>query len=417
MSISDESRIVITGIGLTSPCGNSIEELRQNILNGMTGINSVDVPYMGKRPAGRCTINESLYQTKKNLMRGTRAGSLAVYAANQAVIDSKINWSEINKDRVSLYLGISDHGSVDLEREYLGYFERGVVDVNDWSPMLGFKLIANSPASEVSIQLKITGPHFTIGGACSASNLALIQGIQVLKSGDTDIALVGGVSESSIGFGSFACFLSQRILANHKDQTKASRPLDMNRNGIVLSEGACVYVLERLSDAKKRNANIIAEIVGYANVSDAQDILLPAIDSQLKCMQRALEKANLKSSEIDFINLHATGTIQGDIQEGTAVSKLFGDNPQVYTNATKGFLGHTMGASSLLEITANLPTFKDQIIHNSINVENLDPNCALTSFIYKENIKIDKPINYFMKNSFGMMGLNTSIILKNGEYI
>lgn len=417
MTMPDSQRIVITGIGVVSPCGSSLAELRQNILAGKSGIRSHDVLYMGKKPAGVCEFEEFKYQTKKLRMRGTRAGSLAIYASNECVAHSGINWEAVNKDRLGLFVGIAEHGSIELEKEFLYFYEKKEIKISHWSPMHNYKIIANSPASEVAIYLKITGPHMTLGGACSASNLAIYQGVQQMRQGDIDYALVGGVSESVSGFGLFASFEAQAILADQDDKTIASRPLDTKRNGIVISEGCGFFMLERLSDAKKRNAKIYAEIIAGSHTSDAHEILLPSSEAQIKCMQIALEKANLKTDDIDLLNMHATGTVQGDIQECAALEKLFGANPTTHFNSTKAHLGHVMGAAGILEIAANISCFDDQIVHNSIHIDRLDSKCNLKNLVYQGNKKLDKPIKYFLKNSFGMMGINSTLIFKNGNLV
>ena len=170
--------------------------------------------------------------------------------------------------------------------------------------------MANNPAGEITLNMGITGPHYTIGAACAAGNAGLIQGAQMLRLGECDVALAGGVSESIHTFGIFAGFASQGALATHDDPTKASRPFDMDRNGIVVAEGGCMYVLERLDDARRRGAKIYGELVGYAMNSDASDFVLPNPERQARCMELALQRARLNAGDIDIVSTHATGTDQ-----------------------------------------------------------------------------------------------------------
>lgn len=199
-------------------------------------------------------------------------------------------------------------------------------------------------------------------------------------------------------------------MAEHEDPTKASRPFDTDRNGIVISEGGTVYTLERLSDALKRNAKIYAEIVGYAVNSDASGFVLPNSERQTECMGLALKRAGLKASDINIVNTHATGTSSGDIQECKAVGAVFNDSPNSYINNTKSFIGHTMGAAGALELCGNIPSFTDGIVHPTINVDNLDEACALNNLVLNEPKEIGQ-VNYILNSSFGMVGINSTLII------
>jgi 3-oxoacyl-[acyl-carrier-protein] synthase II len=261
--------------------------------------------------------------------------------------------------------------------------------------------------------MAITGPHYTIGAACAAGNAGLIQGAQMLRLGECDVALAGGVSESVRTFGIFASFKSQGALAAHEDPTKASRPFDVARNGIVVAEGGCVYVLERLSDARARGANIYGEIAGYAMNSDASDFVLPNPQRQAECMRLALRRAGLAAEQIDIVSTHATGTDSGDKQECEALRAVFhqdGHGRTLFNNA-KSFIGHAMGAAGTLELTGNLPAFADGVCHATINVDELDPDCALEGLVLNEPREMTRP-TYILNNSFGMLGINSVLIVK-----
>jgi len=257
----------------------------------------------------------------------------------------------------------------------------------------------------------ITGPHYTLGAACASGNIGLIQGLQMLLLGEVDLALAGGVSETIHAFGAFASFRSEGALASHADPEKACRPFDKNRNGVVVSEGGCIYVVERLSDALKRGARIYGEIVGYAINSDAFDFVLPNTQRQAECMKLALNKAGISAGDIDIINTHATGTREGDAAECRAIREVFGDHSNAYINNTKSYIGHTMGAAAALELAGNLPSFEDYIVHPTINLDHLDPECHLDNLVINEPKKVDK-VNYILNNSFGMLGINSVVIVK-----
>ena len=255
------SRIVITGIGLTAPNGNNLKEFRQNLLNGVSGVQEYETRYMGKVLAGVCDFDELKYQKKKERRRGTRVGSVSIYCSREALADANIDLESIDRSRVGVYLGTTEHGNVETENEVYN-ISKYDYDTKFWSHHHNPRTVSNNPAGEVTLNMKITGPHYTIGAACAAGNMGVIQGAQMLRLGEVDLALAGGVSESIHTFGIFASFKSEGALAEHEDSTKASRPFDKNRNGIVCSEGGCVYTLERLEDAEKRGAKIYGEIVG-----------------------------------------------------------------------------------------------------------------------------------------------------------
>ena len=259
---SDRERIVITDIGLTSPMGNNLTEFREGLLNNGSGITHAEIRHMGIQAAGLCKFDETNYQSKKMRKRGTRAGAISIYCANEALVDSGIDFKSVDKNRVGVYLGITEHGNVETENEIHELYNSHNKDVSFWSHHHNPRTVANNPAGEVTLNLEITGPHYTIGAACAAGNLGIIQGAQQLLLDEVDVAFAGGISESTETFGIFAAFKAQGALGHHEDPTKATLPLDKNRNGIVIAEGGAIYVLERLSDAKKRNAKIYGEIIG-----------------------------------------------------------------------------------------------------------------------------------------------------------
>jgi len=405
-----QERIVITGVGLTAPNGDTLADFRQALLDGRGGIQNYEIRYFGKTHAGICSFDPLKYQTKKEVRRGTRAGSIAIYCAHEAVNDSGIAWDGLDKSRVGVYVGVTEHGNVETENEVYNISQYDY-DTSLWTHHHNPRTVANNPAGEVTLNMKITGPHYTLGAACAAGNTGLIQGMQMLQLHECDLALAGGVSESIHTFGIFAAFNNQGALASHEDPLKASRPLDKNRNGIVVSEGGCIYTLERLSDAQARGAKIYGEIVGHHINSDATDFVLPNPERQAECIVKALEKAGLQPQDIDIVNLHATGTHSGDAQECAGLRKVFTDCPKTHFNATKGFIGHAMGAAGALELAGNLPAFEDGICHACLNLDEIDEECALPNLV----AGAPKPlgdVNYILNTSFGMLGINSVVIIK-----
>lgn len=403
-------RIVITGVGLTSPNGNSISEFRDNLLRGVANIQEIDMRYMGKVPAGVCDFEATKYQSRKELRVGTRAGSIAIYCASEAIANSAIDFPNYDKDRIGVYIGTTEHGNVETENEIYN-ISKFDYDTRYWTHHHNPRTVANNPAGEITINLGITGPHYTIGAACAAGNAGLIQAVQMLQLDEVDFALAGGVSESIQTFGIFAGFKSQGALAKHDDPNKASRPFDISRNGIVVSEGGCLFTLERLDDALERGASIIAEIIGYCMNSDASDYVLPNPERQSECMLKAVRSSGLALSDIDLISTHATSTPQGDIQECKAIREVFQNCPSTYINNSKGFIGHAMGAAGALELAGNLPSFGDNTIHPTINIDTLDEECTLNNLVINNPLKVDS-IKYILNNSFGMLGINSALVLK-----
>lgn len=408
--IADMSRIVITGIGLSAPNGNNLAEFRKNLLAGKSGIGKIETHYMGQVIAGACDFDLLKYQSKKELRRGTRAGSFAVYCSHEAVADAKLDLDFLDKSRIGVYVGITEHGNVQTENEIYN-LKKFDYNLDIWSHHQNPKTVANEPAGEVTMNMGITGPHYTLGGACAAGNIGLIHGAQMLQMGEVDLALAGGVSEVIHGFGIFLSFKNERALANHPDPTKASRPFDRDRNGVVVSEGGCMCVLERLSRALERGAKIYGEIAGYAINSDAFDWVLPNPQRQAECMSLSLKRAGISPGDIDIINTHATGTPEGDKAECQGIRLLFGKDSNAYINNTKSYIGHTMGAAGALELVGNLPSFEDYIVHQTINIDNLDPECAFKNLVINQPRKVDK-VDYILNNSFGMLGLNSVLIVK-----
>ncbi len=407
--------MVITGVGLTAPNGNSLEEFRRNLLDGVSGIQDYEIRYFGKTFAGLCNFDPLKHQSKKDVRIGTRAGSIGIYCAREALLDAGIAiGADVAPDRTGVFLGITEHGNVETENEIYEISKFGY-NTRYWSHYHNPRTVANSPAGQVTVNLGISGPHYTLGAACAAGNLGCATGVQQLLLDEVDVALAGGVSESPATFGIFAAFKSQNALAENEDAAKASRPFDKKRNGIVISEGGAVYVLERLDRALARGAKIYGEITGYAYNSDATDMVLPNAERQAECMRKALSRSGLEPKDIDIVNTHATGTPMGDIKECQAIRSVFGDDCEhTYINNTKSFIGHCMGASAALELAGNLPSFQDGIVHPTINVDELDPECALRNLVLNKPADVGN-VRHVLNNSFGMYGINCVLVVSKYE--
>jgi len=404
---------VITGVGLTSPNGDDLTTYRANLLAGVSGVEPWEIRHFGRTVAGVCHFEATRYQKRKALRRGTRAGSIAIWCANEAVKDAGLDLDAVGRSRVGVYVGTTEHGNVETENQ-IHEVSQYDYDLSYWSHHHNPRTVANNPAGEVTLGLGITGPHYCVGGACAGGNLGLIQAAQMLQLGEVDAALGGGVSESIHTFGIFASFKSEGALGEHEDPTQVSRPFDQGRNGIVVSEGGCLYVLERLEDAQRRGARIYGEVVGHAVNSDAADFVLPLPERQVECMRAALSRAGLAPEEVDVVNTHATSTPQGDVQECQAVRTVFSDSTRTRINNTKSFIGHAMGAAGALELAGNLPSFEDGVVHPTINVDALDPNCALRGLVLNEPEEVGR-VETILNLSFGMLGINSAVVVRRPD--
>jgi 3-oxoacyl-[acyl-carrier-protein] synthase II len=409
IALHPDQRVVITGVGLTAPNGNTLADFRRSLLEGRSGVSEYEVRYFGRTVAGVCQFDELRYQRRKELRRGTRAGSIGIYCAHEAIRDSGLDWENFDRSHAGIYIGVTEHGNVETENE-IHQLKQYNYDVQFWSHHHNPRTVANNPAGEVSVNLGITGPHYTLGAACAAGNAGIIQGVQMLRLGECDMALAGGVSESIHTFGIFASFSSQGALARHEDPTKASRPFDMDRNGIVVAEGGCLFVLERYSDAAARGAKIYGEVIGYAMNSDALDFVLPHPERQADCIRLALRRAGLGPQDIDIVNTHATGTSSGDAQECQGMRMVFGGCSGVFINNTKSYIGHAMGAAGALELAGNLPSFDDHVCHPTINLDHLDPACELPGLVANQPREMERA-SVILNNSFGMLGINSVVIV------
>ncbi len=406
-------RVVITGVGLTSPNGDSLPEFRASLLAGRSGVSAWEIRHVGRTLAGVCGFDPLRYQKKKELRRGTRAGSIAVWCANEALKDGGVDLARHDRARVGVYTGITEHGNVETEGEIHSVAQYGF-DLTYWSHHHNPRTVANNPAGETTLNLGLTGPAYSLGGACAAGNLGLIHGVQMLQLGEVDLALAGGVSESIRTFGIFASFASQGALATSDEPARASRPFDRDRNGIVVAEGGCLFLLERLEDALARGARVYGEPIGWCVNSDGVDFVLPDAAGQNACMRGALARAGLGADAIDIVSSHATSTPSGDATEAQAIREVFGDAPRPHVNNTKSYIGHAMGAAGALELAGNLPSFDDGVVHPTINLDHLDPACEVRNLVANEPRRLPR-VETILNMSFGMLGINSAVVVRRPD--
>jgi 3-oxoacyl-[acyl-carrier-protein] synthase II len=410
---NEDERIVVTGMGLVTPLGIGIGPFWNGLVEGRSGIHRVtfdkpsDLPYAIAAEVPE--FDPQRYMEAKEARRLSRASQFAVAAARMALEDSRLVVDDENRYDVGTLIANSATSPPEIEITTRTFFERGSAKIN---PFLFGASLPNMPASQVAIQLGLLGHSSMIGTACAASSQAIGEAAEVIRRGDAEVMLAGG-SEATICRLTLACFHSMRALSTrNEDPESASRPFDRTRDGFVLGEGAGVFVLERLSAARRRGARIYAEIVGYASASDAYHITAPHPDGDgaARAMTRALARARVQPQQVDYINAHATSTPAGDLAETLAIKRALGEHAhRVPISATKSMIGHLTSAAGAVEAAATILALQHSIIPPTINYEYADPACDLD---YVPNRARHAALQVAMSNSFGFGGVNSVLVFQ-----
>ncbi|KOP80298.1 3-oxoacyl-ACP synthase [Lysinibacillus sp. FJAT-14745] len=409
-------RVVITGMGIVSPLGNNIQTFWNNLINGESGISTIDTFDVTNHKTKIAGIVQGFDADevlgKSEAKRLDRFAQFALAAAEQAWVDSKLDLDHIDVERLGVYVGSGIGGIETLIENIDTLRQKGPRRV---SPTLIPAIISNAAAAQISIKWNAMGPSLSPVSACAIGNTAIGEAFRLIRSGEVDVMFTGG-TEAAITDLSIASFSNATALSRRNDDpTKASRPFDENRDGFVMSEGAGILILESLSHALRREAKIYAEVIGYGASSDAHHIVAthPEGKGAYLAMKSALKNANLSPEEIDVISAHATSTKVGDISETMAIKQLFGKQAyQIPVTANKSMLGHMLGAAGGVEAIALAMSLKEGIIPPTINLENPDPLCDLD---YVPSIARQVNINTGLSNSFGFGGHNAAIVLKKYE--
>ena len=406
-------RVVITGMGVISPVGNSKGEFWASIASGKSGIDRVtrfDTEGFRSQVAGEVKgFAPEMFLSRKLAARLPLVIQYGVAAAIMAQQDAELDLSKMDPYRAGVGIGSGIGGISVLEENARILFERGPKRV---SPHFVPYEIINMTAGQVSIHLKLKGPNFASVTACATANNAIGESFRIIQRGDADIMFAGG-TEQPITPLSFAGFGSMRAMSTRNDDpAHASRPFDKDRDGFVMGEGAGVLILESLPHALKRNAQIHAEVVGYGMSADAYDMVLPAEDGEgaAKAMELTLQDAQIAPEEVGYINAHGTSTPAGDLAETRAVKKVFG--PHAYhlaISSTKSMTGHLLGAAGAIELIASVSVLEKGYLPPTINYEIPDPDCDLD---YVPNQGRPADIQVALSNAFGFGGHNTSIAIR-----
>ena len=401
-------RVVVTGMGLISPLGNSVKESWSNCINGCSGIsdNIVDLEDMPIKVGGRIRdFDPTQYIDSKDIRRLDTFVQYGVSAGIQAIEDAGLD-NNVNKDRVGLNIGSGIGGLDSIEKNKDILNKKSFKRV---SPFFVPGSIINMTPGYLSILKGYTGPNLSIVTACASSNHAIGTSARLIAYGDADVMVTGGSEMATTPLG-VSGFLASRALSKSDNPMTASRPWDKDRDGFVLSDGAAILVLEEYEHAKNRSANIYAEVIGFGMSSDAYHMTAPSEDGSGASLSisRALSDAGISTNDIDYINAHATSTPLGDLAECNAVKSIFDSPPPI--SSTKSMTGHTLGAAGAVESIFSILSIVNNISPPTINLNNPDEGCDL-DFIPKEarDMKVDVSLN----NSFGFGGTNSTLIFKS----
>lgn len=408
-------RVVITGMGAVSPIGNDVESMWDSMINGKSGIGPITLFDVSDYP---CKIGGEVkdldmaryFNSPKDSRRSDRYINLGMAAAKMAWANSGVDHATIDADRFGVMIGSGIGGLGYLEKNHQALLEKNPSRVSPFTiPMM----IANMASGLVSMELDLRGPNMSIVTACATANHNIGEAWRIIKFGDADGFIVGGAEASILPMG-MAGFSNMKALSfRNNEAQRASRPFDVDRDGFVMGEGAACLVIEELEHAKKRGANILAEIVGYGISGDAYHLSAPHPEGvgAARCMEMAIKHSGLAVEEIAYVNAHGTSTGLGDICETRAVKRVFGDYAKngLKVSSTKSMTGHLLGAAGGVEAIACIKAINEGILPPTINLENPDPECDLD---YVPNTAQEVKVDAALSNSFGFGGHNASLLMK-----
>lgn len=409
------NRVVITGMGVVSPIGNTIEEYWNNLKEGKCGIDilpeNLQLQDVKVKVAGMVKeFSPAPYITPRDAKRLARFSQFAIYASKKALEMANLDMTEENAERIGVIIG-SGIGALDIiEQETIKLHEKGAKRV---SPLFVPMAITNMAAGNVSIYTGAKGVCSNVVTACATGTHSIGEAFRVLKQGINDVIIAGG-SEACITPLGIAGFNALTALSTTQDPSRASIPFDKERNGFVLGEGAGVLVMETLEHAKKRGAKILAEIVGYGATGDAYHITSPAPGGEggARAMQLALDEAGIAPDEVDYINAHGTSTPYNDLYETMAIQKVFGEDTKVAISSTKSMTGHLLGGAGGVEAIAIVKAVESDYMPPTANYKVPDEECPLD---YVPNEGRHQKVRYAMSNSLGFGGHNATIVVKKWE--
>jgi 3-oxoacyl-[acyl-carrier-protein] synthase II len=406
-------RVVVTGMGLISPVGLTVEETWQNILNGKSGVSKIEhfdaSQFTTQFSACVKNFDANLYFSVKEARKFDVFIQYAVAAAHQAMKDSALVVDESNAHRIGVALGSGIGGLPSIEKTHQVLMQDGPRRI---SPFFIPGTIINMAPGAVSMQFGLKGPNISIVTACTTGTHNIGYAMRTIMYGDADVMVVGGaeMATSPLGVGGFAA--CRALSTRNDDPTKASRPWDKERDGFVVGDGAGVLILEDYEHAKKRGAKIYAELAGFGMSADAYHTTSPSPTGEgfVACMQNAVRDAAISFDQVDYINAHATSTLMGDKIESDAIQKTFGDHAKkLCISSTKSMTGHLLGAAGAVEAIFCVLALRDQIAPPTINLDNPEEGCNLDYVPHKAR---ELSLNAVLSNSFGFGGTNGSLLFR-----
>ncbi|WGV58733.1 beta-ketoacyl-ACP synthase II [Brevibacillus brevis] len=406
-------KVVVTGMGVISPIGNTVNQFWNSLVQGKSGISPIDTFDTARNKtkiAGLVREFDPVERFgRKEARRMDRFCQFALAAVEEALEDAELQLDELDRERIGVYVGSGIGGVGTLLEQHNVLRERGPERV---SPTLVPMLISNMAAAMISIKYGLYGPTMSPVTACSIGNTSIGEAFRLIRAGGADIVIAGG-SEAAVTDISLASFSNATALSTRNDDPAgASRPFDAKRDGFVMAEGAGIVILESESHAKKRNARMYAEVIGYGASSDAYHMVAthPEGIGPYRAMKWALQEAGVQPTDVNVISAHATSTELGDRSETLAIKKLFGDHAyRVPITANKSMTGHMFGAAGGAEAIALIKSLQEGIIPPTINQVERDPECDLD---YVPNTARKATLDIGMSNSFGFGGHNAVIVLK-----
>ena len=404
-------RVVVTGLGLISPVGNSVEEGWQNILAGRSGIGPItrfDASTFSARIAGEVKdFDITTYLPAKDARRMGTFIHYGMAAGIQAVRDAGLDTEQPDPERIGVAIGSGIGGLPLIEETKDEYNAAGVRKI---SPFFVPGSIINMISGNLSITFGFKGPNVALVTACTTGTHCIGDAARMIEYGDADVMVAGGAEAtvSPLGVGGFCA--ARALSTRNDDPTTASRPWDKDRDGFVLGEGSGVLVLEEYEHAKARGARIYAELAGYGMSGDAYHMTAPDTDGPRRCMQAALKNAGVNPSDVQYLNAHGTSTPLGDKNETDAIKLAFGDAAyKLVVNSTKSMTGHLLGGAGGIESLFTVLALYHQVSPPTINIFNQDPECDLD---YCANTAREMKIDVALKNNFGFGGTNGSLVFK-----
>ncbi len=406
-------RVVITGLGLITPVGNTVAESWANVVNGVSGIGLIsyfDTTDFSVRIGGSIhNFDVEAYIPRKDVKKMDPFIHYGMAAGLQAFADAGLEVTEANADRVGVAIGSGIGGLPGIEKGTETILKDGPRRI---SPFFVPSNIINMISGNLSIRIGAKGPNIAIVTACTTGTHNIGAAARIIAFGDADVMVAGG-AEMATSPTCLAGFANARALSTRNDDPKgASRPWDKERDGFVLSDGAGAVVLEEFEYARRRGARIYAEVAGFGMSGDAYHMTSPSEngDGAARCMINALKDAGLNPDQIDYINAHGTSTPAGDAVENNAVKRVFGDHARhVAVSSTKSMIGHQLGAAGAVEAVFCALALRDQVAPPTINLDNPDPACDLD---YVPHQARQMPMDVVLSNSFGFGGTNGSLILR-----